>query len=440
MGLEALGASRSWSQACVVAMVVLLLDQVVPVAWALLKLCFGGWVKRYFYYRRWRREVGRRVLSRTIFNEMIGFADSQLNLGEEEIQPGEGELTARILTILERRHLRDFPPGVRPMLRDFHGKAHGTVRASFRLEPDLPSEVRFGCFAAAAGTQYDAVVRFSNASRVAGSDRQQNQRGMAIKLIVGDQHQDFLLSDFPVNFMADVYDAYEFYRAEAADRPLAFFLRHLDKFAITLIGSAFRQPRDVFDLEYFSQTPYKLGPKACKYIAKPASADAGPDIPSNIEDNPDFLRERMETRLLWSEQAVGTKHEDARRIRFDFFIQPQRSPVRQPIEDASFEWREDEAVPIKVGTVTLHPEWSPSILSSESRWHAELLSFNPEHAHADLRPLGGLNRVRRAVYEKFAQMRFRANNVKELEGRAAFHGGALLRRPAHNRTQANRKE
>jgi hypothetical protein len=242
---------------------------------------------------------------------------------------------------------------------------------------------------------------------------------MAIKLIVpgpdGDTHQDFILSDFPVNFMADVEDAFFFYRAESADRPLAFFLRNLDNFALTLLASQFRKPSDVFDLDYFSQTPYKLGPGACKFMAKPHAENPTLPLPPEQADNPDFLRERMAERLNHS--ASGG---EAQRIRFRFFVQPQRHPIRNPIEDASFEWRTDEAVPIEVGILTLTPEVGLPILSASSRWHAELLSFNPEHADPDLRPLGGLNRVRRAVYEEFAKMRFTANHVSELKGRDAL--------------------
>jgi hypothetical protein len=62
------------------------------------------------------------------------------------------------------------------------------------------------------------------------------------------------------------------------------------------------------------------------------------------------------------------------------------------------------------------PKSSPSVLSRSSRWHSELLAFDPENAHRDLRPVGGLNRVRRQVYREFAAMRFGANNVAELLG------------------------
>lgn len=364
-------------------------------------------------------ESPRRLLSRTLYNEMIGFRDSHLELGEEEVPPHEDELIRRTVELLVRRHRRDYPPGVRPMPRDFHAKAQGCFRAEFELAGDLPAEVRYGVFAAPGGTRFDAVVRFSNASRDQGPDRTPNQHGMAIKLIVGPDglHQDFLLSDFPVNFIQDVEQSYYFYRADAADRPLAYFVRNPYKFALTLIGSTFTPVRDVFDLRYFSQTPYRLGPtRACKYMAKPVPPPLLPPPPPEVGIGADFLRDRMEARVQWAEEG-------GYRVCFDFYVQPQRHPVLQPVEDACFEWREEDAAPIRVGRITLLPSVDVPFTTRAARWHAELLAFNPDNAHPDLSPIGGLNRIRRAVYRHFAQMRFEANGVAERTGKDALPPG-----------------
>lgn len=368
-----------------------------------------------FRYWRWRAEAPRRYLTRTLYNDMIGFPDSDLDVGEEQVAPFEEEYTRRILEILERRHQRDYPAGVRPMLRDFHGKAHACVRARFEVETDLPSEVRYGVFVP--GAQYDAVIRFSNAARDLGSDKLPNNRGMAIKLVVepGGWHQDFLLADYPVNMARDAEAAYHFYRAEAARRPLAYMIRSRVSFAIAMLSSIFQQSRDLLDLTYYSQTPYKLGPRgACKYITRPLD-DAGHKPLSEEElrlRGPDYLRERMEERLRLATPGAP--------IRFGFFIQPQRHPQRQPVEDATLEWDQAEAVPIRVATVTLTPELGLPITSPESRSHGEVLAFDPAHAHPDLRPIGGLNRVRVAVYARLARMRFDANGTDESTGRAAL--------------------
>ena len=362
-------------------------------------------------------EFPRRVLSRTIYNEMIGFRDSTMDLGDEQVPLHEAEYIERIIELLEARHIRDYPSGVRPMPRDFHGKAHGCLRARFTVERYLPAEVKHGVFAT--GGSYDAVVRFSNASRDIASDKLPNQHGLAIKVIMRDKsHQDFILSDYPVNFISDAEQAYYFYRAEAANKPLSYFVRHFDKFAITLLGSSYAPPVDVFDMWYFSQTPYRLGPKrACKYMAKPLRANGEVlDRPANIEPQSglgrDFLREQMVKRF------AALKPDE--HIEFAFYVQPQRHPIRQPVEDASFEWDEREAPPIRVATLRLTPDPSLPFTSPEAQWHAEEISFNPARAFPENQPIGGLNRVRRAVYQKFAEMRFKANGVHERTGDAAL--------------------
>jgi hypothetical protein len=43
----------------------------------------------------------------------------------------------------------------------------------------------------------------------------------------------------------------------------------------------------------------------------------------------------------------------------------------------------------------------------------ENLSFTPWHAHEDHRPLGGLNRIRKAVYEEIAAYRHAMNRNLE---------------------------
>lgn len=384
------------------------------------QLLFGWLFPKLCALLAWVYEAPRRLLSDTILDVTVGFRDSSMGLGEERVPPNEGDFIARTVELLETRHQRDYPPGVRPMPRDFHGKAHGCLAATFTIDEHLPSEARHGIFKAL-GKTYQAVVRFSNASRDMGSDRLPNQRGMAIKVILDDgRHQDFLLSDYPVNFIRDAEQSYYFYRAEAASRPLAYYVRNLHKFALTLLASQFQPAMDVFECHYFSQTPYRLGPKrACKYICRPVKpTEEDPDhVPvepprhsiKDLPSSPNFLRWQMEARLADGDPLV-----------FAFFVQPQRNAVRQPVEDACFRWSEKEAPPIRVATITLRPSGFLPFTSPETQWHAERLTFDPQHALDDHKPIGGLNRVRAAVYAKFAAMRLRANGVFPLNGQKAM--------------------
>lgn len=107
----------------------------------------------------------------------------------EHIPADEATNIAKIaeLTIqqLERRY-----PGGCPVLRGVHAKDHGCVKARFKVDDNLPNDLRVGVFASP-GREYDALIRFSNASVSmdpdSGPDKKgvlkHGSRGMAVKLM-----------------------------------------------------------------------------------------------------------------------------------------------------------------------------------------------------------------------------------------------------------------
>ena len=95
-------------------------------------------------------------------------------------------------------------------------------------------------------------------------------------------------------------------------------------------------------------------------------------------------------------------HLKTREAVFDFRVQPQTDPVTMPVEDPSVEWdvEWDEGVskPIPVATLTIGVQ---DVDSSEGRALAEeceAMCFSPWNALAEHRPMGGINRLRQAVY------------------------------------------
>jgi hypothetical protein len=357
----------------------------------------------------------RRILPEVPFlSEWVAVPNCELQLGQEMIPPDEDEKIRAIIDVLRLRHQRSYPAGVRPMQRDFHTKAHGCLTARFTVEPNLPAEYRHGIFASE--REYNAILRFSNGQRAAESDLMPTPHGIAIKLLNvpdaengGTRSQDFLLADFPVNMLGDVADSLEFYQIEAANKPQAYFasplpLRlHLKALAIGVL-SAMAEVSDVFDISYFSQTPYRLGPgAACKYIVRPSdpARHPNPDYP----DNPNFLRDQMMRRLRQGP------------IELDFLVQRQIHPVRQPVEDASVEWDQREAVPHKVATISIAQyQVTHEPFTSPKRGRCcENLSFNPDNALPASLPLGGLNRLRRRVYHAISAMRHDANGIPQRE-------------------------
>jgi hypothetical protein len=96
-------------------------------------------------------------------------------------------------------------------------------------------------------------------------------------------------------------------------------------------------------------------------------------------------------------QAI-VRHLTDREAVFEFKIQLQTDPDCMKIEDASSEWDEAVSVPIVAATIRI-PQQDAAAIRAAIR-QCEHLSFNPWHSLAEHRPMGGINRLRRAVYEE----------------------------------------
>jgi hypothetical protein len=74
-----------------------------------------------------------------------------------------------------------------------------------------------------------------------------------------------------------------------------------------------------------------------------------------------------------------------------------RQTLKMKIEDASLEWSEEDSRPETMATLRIPRQDAIEIEAAEDR--CERLSFNPWHALASHKPMGGINRLRKAVYE-----------------------------------------
>jgi hypothetical protein len=97
---------------------------------------------------------------------------------------------------------------------------------------------------------------------------------------------------------------------------------------------------------------------------------------------------------------------------FDFMVQFQADPRAMPIEDAAVAWDEAVSPFRKVATVRIPAQTFESPARMEL---CENLAFNPWHALPEHRPLGGINRVRRELYEELARFRHERNGVDDSE-------------------------
>ena len=97
---------------------------------------------------------------------------------------------------------------------------------------------------------------------------------------------------------------------------------------------------------------------------------------------------------------------------FDFTVQFQTDAEKMPIEDPGHEWQESLSPFRKVATIRiLQQEFD----SETQRNFGENLSFTPWHALPEHRPLGGVNRARKIVYQAISIFRHEYNHADRKE-------------------------
>jgi hypothetical protein len=325
-------------------------------------------------------------------------APQPLEIGKEYPPAGEDVATQKLRAL----HLQVQHATGGDSKRGEHPKTHCGVWATFSVEQDLPPECQVGLFAKPGS--YTALVRFSNGRNA--DDRQPDVRGMAIKVLIpqetGDPiQQDFLLTNHPVFFAKDVEGAFEFLAASASGVPAA-------QLAATtfpaLVGFVSTVSKSLLALTYWSQTPYKLGDGAAKYLRVPQDETANAEIPT--ADSPDFLVQAI------TEQLTARKLPAV----FDFCVNPQTDPVTEPIEDATVEWKSD---PIKLATVTLYPQ---KFDAPAQTTFVENLAWTPWNCLPEHQAIGGINRARQLVYQDSKDRRHTTNDVTTpaITGRESF--------------------
>jgi hypothetical protein len=295
--------------------------------------------------------------------------------------------------------------------RDAHAKAHGCVRALFRVNEKLPPELRQGIFQD--GRVYRSWIRYSNGNGRAGKDSKPDGRGMAIKLVgvpgpklAEDEKatQDFLLINSPVFFVRNAADYVELSKANAAGKPFSFFLGwnpfhwRLHELGAALGLLFFKKTLNPLDIRYWSLTSYLLGDAGpVKYSARPC-ATAPAEKPD--KKNPDFLRDAMAARLKNGGAC------------FEFLVQLRTDPSHEPVEDPTILWNEKKSPFQEVATIDIPAQ---RFDGAEQKKFCENMSMNPWHAVPEQRPLGGINRVRKVVYETISKLRHDLNGAPRSE-------------------------
>jgi hypothetical protein len=357
-----------------------------------------------------RSQEGERVAMETSAARVSAIDE---DLGERYYKGDEAleqRLTQEIIAVIGEFIDRRFKEGRRPALRDAHAKDTGCVKAIFRVNKDLPGELRRGVFSTE--REYDAWIRFSDGNSEVRSSRWPDARGMAIKLmgVNGDKlldetdSQDFIMANHPAFFIDDLQEYLDtlkvFHRGRTLQQLLSVLKLkpHEIPLAIRVNFTLITNP--LFS-QYWSMTPYRLGATAgermaIKFTAKPRLANTA-----------NFLWTAA-TYLLpgFSLKKEMAKILAAREMWFDFYIQRFVDERSTPIENSRKIWTEDVSRPEPVAKIIIPCQ---DVISDERDRFCENLSFNPWHGLAEHKPLGAVNRVRKQVYLEISRQRHRLN-------------------------------
>ncbi len=328
---------------------------------------------------------------------------------QERIPATEAADTTALIRLFSDHVRVAYARGVRPALRDVHPKAQGCVKARFTVRSGLAPQFRYGVFAKP--QRYAAWIRFSNGSPTPQSDTVGDGRGMAIKvmgvtgrkLVPGEKFtQDFVMINNPVFFSPNARDYLGLNRALFGGNKAAFFKAHpLDAKILTAIASHVTQ--DLFAETFFSMSAYTLGPRYMKFRALSVRCPQGAGLPSYsgpLPNDPNYLRARM-VRDLAAASAC-----------YQLQVQLQTDAATQPVEDPRIEWQASQAPFVTLADIIIPKQ---SFDSAAQQTYCENLSFTPWHGSVDLRPAGGINRIRLAVYQASTQLRRALNHVSSKE-------------------------
>ena len=346
----------------------------------------------------------------------------------EQREPDEDEVIGQLeeqFDAIQEITAKDYGHGVRAV----HAKGHGIARGKLTVKEGLAPELAQGLFAHA-GT-YDAILRISTQPGDILDDAVNSPRGLALKVLgvegerlpgsQGDATQDFILVNGPAfgarntaKFLANLTMlAKTTDRMEGVKKALSAVLQPINTAleAVGLSSANVQQlggapPVHPLGETYFSQTAYRYGDHIAKWGLFPVSQGLTSLTGATVHTGgrPDAIRETMNEELI---EHGGT---------WELRVQLCRDLGKQPVEDATVEWKSADSPFQAVATLEVPPQlaWAPL----ESTRTEDALSYNVWHGLAAHRPLGNINRARKDPYQRSAAFRGRTNGCPMHEPKA----------------------
>lgn len=346
----------------------------------------------------------------------------------ETVGPDEGKVVDDLIGSLHHISKTTFEDSGHA-LRGVHAKSHGLLRGELTVLGGLPETLAQGVFAEPA--TFPVVIRLSTSPGDILDDDVSTPRGLALKVIgvagarlpgsEGDTTQDFLMVNGPAFLKPDARSfassleqlAATTDKAEGLKKVLSAVLRGAERIiesvggeSATLKSLGGHPESNILGETFFTQTPFLHGPYMAKLSIAPLSANlrALHDAKVDLRGKPDGLRAAV----------IDFFHSND--AEWEVRVQLCTAIDEMPIEDASKLWPEELSpfIPVARLKVSRQQAWDASA-SSKSE---DQLAFSPWHGLAAHRPLGSVNRARRATYQSSADFRGTHNKCPMHEPRS----------------------
>lgn len=344
----------------------------------------------------------------------------RFNSSVERPDPDEAETIRALIATNRYISEKTFADGGHA-IRSVHAKSHGILQGDLEVDADLSDDLAQGLFAKCG--RYPVVMRFSTISGDILDDSVSTPRGLAIKVIgvkgerlegsEGDVTQDFVLINGPAFGASNPKKFHQVLRllakttdeAEGLKKIVSAVMRQVQRVIVAVTGhpnvtvaTLGGQPEThILGEIFYSQAPLRFGEFIAKISVAPQSSElkALVQAPLNVNGVPNGLREAI---VEFFRKNGGV---------WEVRAQLCTDLKKMPIEDAAVVWSEEISPYQRIGRITVKPQlaWSEARSSAVD----DGMSFAPWHGLAVHRPLGGIMRVRKAVYEMAKKLRAERN-------------------------------
>jgi catalase len=300
-------------------------------------------------------------------------------------------------------------------VRSVHAKAHAILEGTLTIDANLPSELSQGLFAKPGS--HKVYLRVSTNAGDILPDAISLPRGLAIKVLDVDGErlagaegttQDFVMVNGNI-FQAKTADKFlsslkllakTTDRLEGTKKVMSTVMRSvnialsLDGIKSPTVASLGGAPNvDPLGETYYSVTPFRYGDHVAKFSVAPHSSNLTERTGAEIDasNRRDAIREAVQTEM----HAIDGV--------WEFRVQLARDLTKQPVEDPTVEWNEDDAPFQRVGIITVNRQdsWEASLVEAVDK----NMRFSIWTGLAAHQPLGNINRARKAPYQHSAKFR-----------------------------------